>query len=95
MVHLGPVDPVEFDDAEPATIWPPGPALLYIPSAGTHPLRLPGDGDAPAMIRVDTGRPPIREGGPWSEEDARRERKLLRALLNQALWLLEDEENEG
>lgn len=67
--------------------FPAGPALLYVHS---EPRLF---GEARTVTRVDLGTPV--EGGPLSEADARRERKILRALLNQALWLLGDEENEG
>jgi len=73
----------------PGPVFPPGPALIYVPS---DPDALLGDRDTTAL-RIDTGRPTA--GGLWSEETARRERMLLRALLNQALWLLGPEEDEG
>lgn len=72
----------------PGPVFPPGPALIYVPSV---PDALFGDRDM--ALRVDTGR--LTAGGPWSEETTRRERMLLRALLNQALWLLGPEEDEG
>jgi hypothetical protein len=73
-----------FDETEEPSL-PSGPALLYVHSGSAL--------GGPWRTRVDAGR--ITEGGPLSEEDARRERMLLRALLNQALWLLGPEENEG
>lgn len=71
------------------SVYPPGPALLYVPSPGADVLAFPGD-IRPSAWRVDTGR--ITEGGPVSTDDARRERMILRALLNQALYLLGTEE---
>lgn len=67
--------------------FPDGPALLYVPSPGTG-LRT----DDATAWRVDASR--ITEGGVLSADDARRERMLLRALLNQALYLLGPEEGE-
>jgi hypothetical protein len=63
---------------------PPGPALMYV-----HSDSAPG---GPVITQVDDVR--IAEGGPMDEADARRERMILRALLNQALWLLGPEEGE-
>lgn len=71
--------------------YPDGPALLYVFSNGTGLLGVPDE--RRTVLRVDSGQ--IPEGGPLSVEDARRERMLLRALLNQALWLLGPEEGEG
>lgn len=73
------------------TDWlPSGPALLYIPS---DPGGLVTESLLPTAFRVDTHR--ITGGGPLSDDGARRERMLLRALLSQALWLLGPEEDEG
>lgn len=78
------------DDADfTGPVFPPGPALLYVHAPGTG-LVLPDPG--PAVTRIDTGR--ILEGGTLSADDARRERMLLRALLNHALYLLGPEEGE-
>lgn len=64
--------------------YPPGPALLYVHSVSPF--------DVPCLTRVDLGT--LQEGGPLSPSDARRERMILRALLNQALYLLGPEEGE-
>lgn len=79
--------PDDTDFTGPA--FPPGPALLYVHAPDTGGI-LPGPGTV--VTRVDTGR--ILEGGPLSADDARRERMLLRALLNHALFLLGPEEGE-
>lgn len=69
--------------------FPSGPALLYVPTPGTG-MVFPAPGQV--VARVDTGR--ITEGGSLSADDARRERMVLRALLNHALYLLGPEEGE-
>ena len=73
------------------TGFPDGPALLYVMSSNSHTGIHPDD-PRPVAFRADLSR--ITEGGPLSESDARRERMLLRALLNQALYLLGPEEGE-
>lgn len=72
-------DEIPFPDGTDGT----GPALVYVPSQ-----TMPGDD----VFWVD--RALITEGGPLSANDARRERMLLRALLNHALYLLGPEEGE-
>lgn len=79
-------------DPDPRFPFPLGPALLYVPSPGTGiGLSLPDD--VPAVWRVDAGT--IAGGGTLDHDEARRERMILRALLNQALYLLGPEEDEG
>lgn len=78
------------DGTENVPYFPDGPALLYVMSHGVSPLR--PDEPGTTAFRVDAAR--ITEGGTLSADDARRERMLLRALLNQALYLLGPEENE-
>ena len=63
---------------------PPGPALLYVPSCEEMDVTR-------SVCRVDMDVP--RGGGPMSEEQARRERALLRALLVHALWILDQEDS--
>ena len=74
------------------TDFPDGPALLYVMSPDSHAGIHPNNDPRPVAFRADLSR--ITEGGPLSESDARRERMLLRALLNQALYLLGPEEGE-
>lgn len=74
------------------TGFPGGPALLYVMSPDGRTGVHPDDDPRPVAFRADLSR--ITEGGPLSESDARRERMLLRALLNQALYLLGPEEGE-
>lgn len=78
------------DGTEGYPSWPTGPALLYVTSGGTALLPL---NSTQTAYRVDSSR--ITEGGTLSADDARRERMLLRALLNHALFLLGPEEGEG
>lgn len=78
------------DGTEEQPFYPDGPALLYVPSPGTSPVR--ADYSRDVAFRVDSHL--ITEGGVMSANDARRERMLLRALLNQALYLLGPEEGE-
>lgn len=78
------------DGTEEQPVYPDGPALLYVPSPGTSVVR--ADYFRGVAFRVDSSR--IAEGGILSEADARRERMLLRALLNHALFLLGPEEGE-
>jgi hypothetical protein len=65
--------------------YPPGPALLYVPSPVTGLVQDPEE--ARYAFRVDSS--VIQEGGLLSVEDVYRERKILRALLEHALWLLD------
>lgn len=67
--------------------YPPGPALLYV-HADPGPLLL--DRPSQTITQVDFG-PPL-EGGPVSPAEVQRERRILRALLEHALWLLDREE---
>jgi hypothetical protein len=74
------------------TGFPDGPALLYVMSSNSHTGIHPNNDPRPVAFRADLSR--ITEGGVLSADDARRERMLLRALLNQALYLLGPEEGE-
>lgn len=78
------------DGTEGQPYFPDGPALLYVMSHGVSLLR--PDEPGRTAFRVDAAR--ITEGGSLSADDARRERMLLRALLNHALFLLGPEEGE-
>lgn len=76
-----PARPIGGD--EPEVYFPSGPALLYVYSdqgnmiaEATH-----------TIMRVDTGSLPAA-GGPVSAADARRERRLLRALCEHVLHQL-------
>ena len=62
--------------------FPPGPALLYIPTITDRLFKEGGT----SLYRVDNGT--IMEGGVLSEDEARRERAVLRALLRHALTLV-------
>lgn len=62
---------------------PPGPALLYVYSEtgfGLNPAER-------TVTQVDLSLPV--GGGPMSDAEARRERQILRGLLEHALWLLD------
>lgn len=71
-----------YEDQLRAEGWPQGPALMYVHSGGAVGMR--------TVTRVDNVVP--GEGGPFSMMDATRERRVLRALLEHALWLLDREE---
>lgn len=66
---------------EAESVFPPGPALIYVPSD----LDLLGEASA---VRVDRGTGVLEPGGRLSEEDAERERALLRALLAHTMAML-------
>lgn len=61
--------------------FPPGPALLYVHS---DQGMLSGTADTHTITRVDQGGMPTA-GGVTSAAEARRERRLLRALLEHTL----------
>jgi hypothetical protein len=67
------------DEVITSTELPPGPALLYVHS---------GIDSVKALTRVDTGLP--TEGGPISDLGNRRELRLLRALCEHVLVLLDE-----
>lgn len=76
------------DEDTPEVYFPQGPALLYVHSDEGTVL----DGTR-TITQVDRGLP--LPGGPVSGKDVRRERRILRALLEQALWLLDQEEGRA
>lgn len=77
-------------DEDPTPYYPPGPALLYVHADPGMPFL---DRPSQAITQVDHGVPVW--GGPVSEKDAHRERRILRALLEHALWLLDQEESRA
>lgn len=72
-------------DKDPVPYYPPGPALLYVHAE--ERLFLGPDRRTLTVTRVDHGLP-----GADCEAVVQRERRILRALLEHALWLLDREE---
>lgn len=68
--------------------YPRGPALLYVHSEDTRLLHV---NEARTISRVDTGSSTTIDS-TLSDSDNRRERQILRSLLEHALWLLDQEE---
>lgn len=64
-----------------------GPAIIYVPTPDDVALGT----EEMVLYRVDTAMP-IQEGGTLSADTARRERAVLRSLLEHALTLLNESE---
>lgn len=79
-----------MSEPEPVPYLPPGPALLYV-HADLGPTLL----DRPSQTITQVDFSPPREGGPVSPAEVQRERRILRALLEHALWLLDQEEGRS
>lgn len=74
-------------EPEPVPYYPPGPALLYVHADPGEPFDEPTT-RTPTRVDLD---PPLT-GGPLLPVIGVRERRILRALLEHALWLLDQEE---